>query len=412
MYNALTGGGGIISSADDAAARAASLRKKRLNKPKNNLWLGVLMDLIWGAGPWVLFWIVICCTIIPLNNYVDGAADVFLVFNAPVAISAIATFASFLLVTRQSSALGNNAAIISQYGNLTGSLVNIALFIKSQISSGKSIEFLTLADGSGGMFSTTRLGLVCSSIPYAVKYVGRGQKIQPIGLPIGQDPRLLRSYILLTAPANGSPGMSPFAALLLMVGELVDEFQEGQRASEYAVLFGQINSVTAAEGAIGGTAGYSPPVLMKWLLVVLYGLYLILLAITDLCPNNGWNALWSTLLPTQGFPLARISDGIYWFVSRPQSGRSSSSVPFRSIKWRPATQTRWLSTPRELDKNHSYRLPASMQRSRSQASFRGRNRRRSVARVGRRATSFRLRRTESWVLGRVYCVSGVEQSFP
>lgn len=315
MYNPLTGSGGIIASAEDANARAAMLRKKRLNKPKNNLFLGVVMDLLWGAGPWILYWVIVCCTVIPLSTYVDGASDVFAVFNAPVAIAAIATFASFLLVTRQSSALGNNASIISQYGNLSGSLINIALFIKSQISSGKSIEFLTLPDGSGGMYTTTKIGMVCSSVCYAVKYVGRGETIKPIGLPIGQDPRLLRSYILLTSPHNGSPGMSPFAALMLMLGELVDEFQEGQRASEYAVLFGQINAVTAAEGAIGGTAGYSPPVLMKWLLIVLYGLYLFLLAVTDLCPSNGWNALWSTLLPTRTSPLTRVSDRISWFVS-------------------------------------------------------------------------------------------------
>lgn len=31
---------------------------------------------------------------------------------------------------------------------------------------------------------------------------------------------------------------------------------------------------------------------MKWLLIVLYGLYLFLLAVTELVPNNGFNAMW------------------------------------------------------------------------------------------------------------------------
>jgi hypothetical protein len=31
---------------------------------------------------------------------------------------------------------------------------------------------------------------------------------------------------------------------------------------------------------------------MKWLLSILYILYLFLLAITDLVPNNKWNSLW------------------------------------------------------------------------------------------------------------------------
>jgi hypothetical protein len=37
-----------------------------------------------------------------------------------------------------------------------------------------------------------------------------------------------------------------------MLGELMDEFQIGERASEYAVIFNQINAITAAEGAISG----------------------------------------------------------------------------------------------------------------------------------------------------------------
>ena len=53
-----------------------------------------------------------------------------------------------------------------------------------------------------------------------------------------------------------------------------------------------VAQITAAEGSIGGTAGYAPPVLMKWLLVVLYGLYLFLLAVTELVPTNEWNSLW------------------------------------------------------------------------------------------------------------------------
>ena len=125
-----------------------------------------------------------------------------------------------------------------------------------------------------------------------VKYTGRGTNIVPEGLPLGQDSRLLKSYVNLISPSNGSPGMTPCSACILIIGELVDEFQTGEKASEYAVLFGQLNAVTAAEGTIGGTAGYGAPYLMKWLLSILYILYLFLLAITDLVPSNKWNSLW------------------------------------------------------------------------------------------------------------------------
>lgn len=281
-----------IPSASEVASRAASLRLKRLNKPSNNWIGGMVMDLLFGAGPWVVGMVAICAGMVALYENVDGAADTFALFNAPAAIGAISTFAGFLLVTRQGTNLANNAKIVGEFGNLSGSLINICLFIKSQISSGKSVEFLTLSDGNGGFFQTTRIGLVCSSVMYVVKYTGRGTTIVPEGLPLGQDGKLLKSYTTLVSPANGSPGMSPFAACILMIGELVDEFQTGEKASEYAVLFGQLNAVTAAEGGIGGTAGYGAPYLMKYLLTILYVLYLFLLAITDLVPNNKWNSLW------------------------------------------------------------------------------------------------------------------------
>jgi len=281
-----------VATSDDVVMRAASMRVKRLNKQSNNWVGGILMDLVIGAGPWVVGMVAVCWILITVYDTVDDAAATFAKLNAPVAIGAISTFASFLLVNKQSTNLANNAKIVGEFGNLSGSLINICLFLKSQISSGKTVEFITLPDGKGALFQTTRIGLVCSSIMYIIKYTGRGTKIFAEGLPLGQDSRLLKAYNGLVTRSNGAPGMSPFAACVLLVGELVDEFQIGEKASEYAVLFGQLNAVTAAEGSIGGTAGYSPPYLMKYLLGFLYTLYLVLIAATDLVPNNRWNSLW------------------------------------------------------------------------------------------------------------------------
>lgn len=281
-----------VSTADESATKAAKMRVKRLNKSKNNWIAGIAMDLIVGAGPWVAGAVVLCAILVSLYDNIEGAHSTFELFKSPVAITAISTFASFLLVSKQGANLANNAKIVGEFGNMSGSLINIALFLKTQISSGKTIEFITLADGTGGFFQTTRIALVCASIMYVVKYTGRGAKIIPHGLPLGQDSRLLNAYIALVSPSNGSPGMSPFSACVLLVGELLDDFQVGEKASEYAVLFGQLNAVTAAEGSIGGTTGYSQPYLMKYLLGILYSVYLFLVVATDLVPNNGWNSLW------------------------------------------------------------------------------------------------------------------------
>lgn len=293
---------------DVAQRNAAELRIRRLNKPKNLWWMGMLMDLIFGAGPWVIGSAVVAAALTAIFKEVEGAVATFALFNAPVAIAAIASFSAFLLVGKQSTNLGNNAKIIGEYGNLSGSLVNIALFVKSQIASGKSSEFLTLQDGAGSTFQTTRIGLVCSSVCYVVKYTGRGAPIRPEGLPLGQDPKLLRAYGVLTSPSMGAPGMTPFAACILLIGELVDELSTGERTSEYAVLFQQINAVTTAEGAIMGTAGYATPYIMKWLLFTLQILYLLLLLMTDLVPHNEWNSVWIVAI----FSFCTVG---FWFVS-------------------------------------------------------------------------------------------------
>lgn len=284
--------GEMYSSISTTQSNAATFRRKRLNKP-NNLWLaGMALDLLFGAGIWVFGAGIAAAGLTAIYTEVSGAQSTFALFNAPEVITAISTFASFLLVGKQGINLSNNAKIIGEFGNLSGSLVNICLFIKSQMKSGKNLEPITLYDGENGYFQTTRIGLVCASVMYVVKYTGRGIKIIPAGLPLGQDADLLTTYNMFTSSANGSRGMSPFMSCILMIGELVDDFQKGEKPSEYAVLFAQINAVTGAEGAISGTAGYSGPYVMKYLLYVLYVLYLLLLLVTDLVPANRYNSIW------------------------------------------------------------------------------------------------------------------------
>ena len=283
---------GAVNGVTSMPELAAVYRRKRLVKGANNWMIGMLLDLLLGALPWVLFAAIIAASVTAIRNEVDGAAETFELFKAPVALAAISTFASFLLVSKQGANLANNAIIVGGFGDLAGSVVNIALYVKSQISSGKSVEFITLADGSGGFYQTTRIALALSSVCYIVKYQGRGTKILPVQLPLGQDPRLLDSFSKLLAPANGANGVDEFSAIILTIGELVDEFQTGQKASEYAVLFSQITATTGAQGKISGTAGYGGPYIMKYLLYFLYALYLFLLIATDLAPNNSWNSIW------------------------------------------------------------------------------------------------------------------------
>ena len=212
--------------------------------------LGIANDLLFGALPWVIIAALIAAFFQFLAAVVPEALETYKIFSSPVAVGAISSFAAFLLVSKQSAALSNNARIIGEFGNASGSCINLCLFVKSQIASGKTTEFLTLPDGRGGFYQTTRFALVCSSIMGVLKYSGRGVPVWPEGLALSQDAKLLLAFKTYIAPANGSPGLPPFPALILMLGELVDEIQAGERASEYAVLFKQLNAITAAEGKV------------------------------------------------------------------------------------------------------------------------------------------------------------------
>jgi len=251
---------------EDTKRLAAENRRKRLNKEDNNWLLGIAFDVLFGALPWTLGAALVALAFQLLAVAEPEVLTTYAVFSSPVAIGAISSFSAFLLVSKQSTALGNNARIIGEFGNAAGSCINLCLFIKSMAASpakdGKGLEYLSLDDGKGGKYQTTRPALICSSIMGVLKYSGRGKAIWAEGLALSQDPKLLGAFKQYMTPSNGSPAMAPFAALILMLGESVDEFQNQERASEYAIIFNQLNAITAAEGAISGTNGYSGPFIM------------------------------------------------------------------------------------------------------------------------------------------------------
>lgn len=304
----------------------ATMRRKRLNKEPNYWGQAVFLDLLLGAGPWVVGTCVVALALWAIHENVDGAPSTYKRFDAPVAIGAISTFSAFLLVSKIQANLACNSRIITEFSNLTGALINLALWVKSQMVDGKrAVETLDLPDGSGGCFQANRIGMTLASVPYAVKYVGRGVDIMPEGLPLGQDPNLVNKYKEYTAKGQvgAAGGMTPFVALVLMLGEQIDQIQRGEKKdSEYAVLFAQLNAVTAAEGSIGAMSGYNPPYILDGLLFVVFILYLGLALVSDLIPNNGANAIWiASVVAFCTIVFFQISDR-YWNPMALRSKRS------------------------------------------------------------------------------------------
>ena len=315
-----------LRGAEMETDRLAVLRRKRLNKEENNWGLAILLDILLGLGPWVAGACALAGILYAIHENVKGAPDTFLKFNAPAAIAAISTFSAFLLVNKIQANLACNSTIVTEFNNLTGSLINLALWVKSQKVPGKTTTSnRDLPDGSGGMYQTNQISMTLSSVPYIVKYVGRGVEIDPEGLPIGQDTHLVETYRRYTAKnTQGSTGsMTPFMASILMIGEQIDQVQRGEKKdAEYAVLFAQLNAITAAEGSIGATAAYNPPYIMDALIFVVFGLFLALTLASDLIPNNNANAIWiGAIIAFCTIGFYQISDR-YWNPMALRSNRT------------------------------------------------------------------------------------------
>ncbi len=285
----------VLGQEEDRVAKLAENRRKRLNKEPNHWGEAIALDLLLGAGPWLVGTCAVAVALWAIHENVDGAPAIFLKFNAPAAIAAISTFSAFLLVSKIQANLACNSTIIKEFNNLTGSIINLALWVKSQMVSGKRFAHpMERPDGSGGVYVTNKIGLTLASVPYIVKYVGRGVEIRPDGLPLGQDRELVETYKRYTQKVKASSAsMTPFAAAVLMLSEQIDAIQRTEaKDTEYAVLFAQLNAVTAAEGTIGATTGYNPPYILDALLFIVFILFLVLTLVSDLIPNNGAHAIW------------------------------------------------------------------------------------------------------------------------
>lgn len=309
-----------------AQQQLAEMRRKRLNKEPNDWCSAIALDLVWGAGPWLVGTCAAALALWAIHENVDNAPDTFKKFDSPAAIAAISTFSAFLLVSKIQANLKCNSSIVTEFGNLSGSLINLALWVKSQVVGGKrAVETTSLPDGSGGYYKTNKIGMTLASVPYVVKYVGRGVGIRPEGLPLGQDLHLVNKYNEYTSKGHaGAQGsMTPFAAIVLMIGEQIDQIQRDEKKdSEYAVLFSQLNAVTTAECNIGASTGYNPPYILDALLFIVFILYLGMALVSDLVPNNGIHAIWIVAVVTfSTIVFFQISDR-YWNPMALRSKRS------------------------------------------------------------------------------------------
>lgn len=273
---------------------SAYYRAQRLRPKQPNVCWAYATDLGIGVGVPALVGVAIAAVCVSIVENVEDAPHYIRehLYSDHV-VGSLGTMLVFLVSLRLGANLARNSGVIGQFGNLCGACVNLAIWTRSLVSSGK-IELLSLPDADGGTYRTTEIGLVLASIPYIVKYQYRGTKLKLEQLPLGASPGLLARARALVNPPKVTTQVPPFLAAVVLLGQFFDDLEHaGQiKGPELGLVFNQLSALTNAEGAIGGIDGYGQPGVLTVLMYLLFVSYFVLLTLGDVAINNGWQGLW------------------------------------------------------------------------------------------------------------------------
>ena len=297
---------------DDHNKRSACYRKLRLQpKPANVCW-AYAVDIAYGLLLPGVLGVILAAVCVAIIENVDGAAE-FVQDNvfAEQVVSSLGTMLVFLVSLRLGANLARNAGVIGQFGNLCGACVNLAIWSRSLVTSGK-LQVNYYADVDGGWYRTTEIGLILASIPYIVKFQYRygssGVKLEQ--LPVGADKDLLARARALANPSDPNNAVPPFLAMVVLLGQIFDDLEHEKQIGgpELGLVFNQLNALTGAEGAIGGIDGYSQPGVLTVLMYLLFIVYFTLFTLGDIAINKLWQSLWIVpVLVIANFGLFQVS---------------------------------------------------------------------------------------------------------
>ena len=272
----------------------AKFRHERLRKKSFNICAGLVLDLAWAVILPSVIGIALAVTAVLILKNVDGSGA-WITDNiySPQVTAALGTLIAFLVALRLGSNLTRNANLINHFGNLCGACVNMAVWSRCLVTSA-DFAFNTYLDHRGQQYRQTELGLLLASVPYVVKFHYRGKKIDVSKLPLAVEDKLLGRIQELTNPRDGLVPVGHFLALVMMLGEMFDNFEAKSqiKPAELSALLGHLNALTGQEGAIGGMSEYAPPMILDILLYVVFLMYYVLMIFSDLGPNAEWNSLW------------------------------------------------------------------------------------------------------------------------
>lgn len=313
------------------ASRHGEFRVARLREEEPTRATAYLLDLGISVAAPAGLGVVIAAVAVGLLQL--DAVEAWVTDNpfSPQVLAALGTLVSLLVSMRLSSNQSKNAQLINEFGNLSGTCVNLAIWARSLVTSGE-FEYLTLPDGRGKFYRTTELGLLLASVPYIVKYTERAGELRYEQLPLGGSPALLGRVRELTTPKDGLIAVSGFTAVTMMLGEAFDNLEARGliKPPELNLFFSQLNALTAAEGAISGSVAYSPPRVLSLLLYATFVAYFAILTVTNIGKDLSWNSLWVVavlVLTTVGiFALSERYENPFKIRSRNSTQRPLVSI--------------------------------------------------------------------------------------
>ena len=299
---------------EDVRLLAANNRRARLAYRENKIVLATLKDLFLNAGRWGVFAAVMAGVFQALAGAYPDVLDVYRVFESTVVISTLSSFVSFLIVSKHRENMKSNRAVVQAFETASNACILICTYAKGQSRRGKSMflrsyltgertqrpapgKFPELAVDPSSTYKTSPIVLVCASALQILKYSGRGSKIWPEGLSLSQDLTLLASYKKLTKRSNGVGAADAFQSCILLLAELLSDFaHQNLKSGQYGSLFKQLDLLCNAEAIITSTNTYSFPLILEVLMYTLFTIYIALVCVTSLVPDNGWNAIWLSAL--------------------------------------------------------------------------------------------------------------------
>lgn len=300
-------------------------RRARLTETTARRAAAYFIDLSLAVGIPAGVGVALAASSVAILKNVPGAATWIAqnVYSEQVTAS-LGTMVAFLVTTQLGANLQRNATLIGHFGNLAGSCVNLSIWARSLVTSGR-LALVTLPDGNGGIFETTELGLILSTVPYVVKYENRGVAVRFEDLPISGSAALLERAKELTTRTHGLAPVNAFTALVVILAERFDDYEAMEliKPAELGLFYSQLSTLTAEEGSIGGAVSYAPPFILNLLLYTVFLIYYALLVVSDLGPTNEWNATWIVaVLITANYGIFSISRR----YSNPFSVRTGNST--------------------------------------------------------------------------------------